>query len=329
MYVETAVINFTATDALSGVANIYWRLGAQQSWQSSNKLTHSSEGSYTIEYYADDVAGNVQPTQYFHFDIIPEDDDPPVTISDIPLSWQSQPVTVTLSASDVITDVEHTYYSTDGTTPTVEYTDPFNVNTEGEHAIKYYSVDTAGNEETVNEDTLKIDMTDPQTTSDAQSSYVESGTVILTPSDNLSGIFETRYKLNNDPWSVGTTIALSGRGKQTIEYYSVDNANNTENSHIDQIDILRTGRRSAGHELQHPVRLDARQSLRPRAPRLRRGVWCVRDGLCDRRSDDHGRVLGRGDRDDLRHRHPGLQRGHAHRRVLLDGRPRQHRDADR
>ena len=238
VYVETAVINFTASDPLSGVANIYWRLGAQQSWQSGNKLTHSVEGSYTIQYYADDVAGNVQPTQFFHFDIIPEDDDPPVTISNIPVTWQSQPVTVTLSASDVITEVEHTYYSTDGTTPTIEYTAPFRVSTEGLHPIKYYSVDTAGNEETVNQDTLKIDMTDPQTTSDAQSSYVESGTVILSPSDNLSGIFETRYKLNNDPWSVGTTITLSGRGKQTIEYYSVDKANNTENSHISQIDLL-------------------------------------------------------------------------------------------
>ena len=52
-------------------------------------------------------------------------------------------MTVTLSASDAFSGVDHTYYTVDGGADTT-YTAPFEIAADGAHDIEYYSIDVAG-----------------------------------------------------------------------------------------------------------------------------------------------------------------------------------------
>jgi hypothetical protein len=67
---------------------------------------------------------------------------------------------VTLSSTD--TDLANIYYTTDGSTPTTSsatYSGPIAINTEGTTTLKFFGVDTAGNQETVQTQTYVIDTT--------------------------------------------------------------------------------------------------------------------------------------------------------------------------
>ncbi|MFH1013336.1 MAG: hypothetical protein V1769_02365 [Thermoplasmatota archaeon] len=73
----------------------------------------------------------------------PVDTTPPVTTCDI---TGTNPVTVTITATDDMSGVNHTYYQLDAAAVT-EYTAPFQVSVPGDHTLMCYSVDKAGNEE--------------------------------------------------------------------------------------------------------------------------------------------------------------------------------------
>jgi hypothetical protein len=72
-----------------------------------------------------------------------EDTTPPVTHCNF---TGTNPVTVTITASDDDSGVNHTYYKLDAAA-WAEYTSPFQVSVPGDHTLMCYSVDKAGNEE--------------------------------------------------------------------------------------------------------------------------------------------------------------------------------------
>jgi hypothetical protein len=91
--------------------------------------------------------------------VISPDSTPPVTKDDAPTGWQGTDVSVHLTATDDKSGVAATHYTVDNSseqTGTV-----VSVSGSGTHAISYYSVDNAGNKESPNSTTVKIDETDP------------------------------------------------------------------------------------------------------------------------------------------------------------------------
>jgi hypothetical protein len=77
--------------------------------------------------------------------------------------YYTSPVTFTLTATDDITGVAHTYFKLDGTQHT--YTGPVTISTDGTHTFSYWSVDNKGNMEAEKSiPSFTIDLTGPTVT---------------------------------------------------------------------------------------------------------------------------------------------------------------------
>lgn len=174
------------------------------------------------------------------------DDKAPTTTSNIPGGWQTTAVTVTLTATDNGKGVNKTYYTTDGTSPKtsptrVQYTSPFTVGGDnplgdGVWTIKYYSYDknTTPNIESIHTATLKVDTESPVTIDNAPTGWQNSAvSIVLTPSDDTSGIKATYYTKNGNAPTIASpqyssSIVFTSDGTYTLKYFSEDNSSNDE-----------------------------------------------------------------------------------------------------
>lgn len=163
---KTATINFIHGD---------WYVSPEQLWGVQN---------------IHDLAGNLiseNPHAEYSTPMVP----PVTTDSGTDANWHNSAVTVTLNCSDVSgSGCKTTYYTTDGSEPTTSSTTGNNVvfNSDGVYTIKYFSVDNAGNVESVktSANQVKIDMTAPNTPtliSPANNAVVNGATLINDWSD--------------------------------------------------------------------------------------------------------------------------------------------------
>jgi hypothetical protein len=130
-YKSDVTVHFTATDALSGVDEV-----SPDVTLSSQSANLSASGSAT------DVAGNRGTTTVSDIRI---DKAAPVTLSDAVSSY-SGTSTVTLTPTDNLSGVAHTYYSFDGGVTVQEGTSAVEA-TPAIYSLTYWSVDLAGNVE--------------------------------------------------------------------------------------------------------------------------------------------------------------------------------------
>ncbi|MDR3685864.1 MAG: hypothetical protein P4L93_02745, partial [Coriobacteriia bacterium] len=243
-YIGTASITLSATDAQSGVQSTYYRLdgGAPTTVSGALLVPPTDTPSRSLQYWSVDASGNVETAHSVGFTVVP-DVTAPVTTSDAkPTYWDD--ATIHLSALDDATDfgVRTTYYYFDsgpvnsGATAVL----PFDAN--GTHTIHFWSVDYAGNTESLKTATFGFgaakDFTAPTTTSSfnpaAGANYNANQSITLSPSDNSggSGVKATYYRVDSNAFTTGTSFTVSGDGLHTFSYYSVDKAGNVESTHV-------------------------------------------------------------------------------------------------
>lgn len=102
--------------------------------------------------------------------------------------------------------------------------------------------DKAGNSTSASSSpAVKIDKTAPTTTATAPTNWNNTDvTVALNASDALSGVKATHYRLDGGADQTGTTVAVSAEGVHTLQFWSVDNAGNTEATKSVQVKIDKT-----------------------------------------------------------------------------------------
>jgi peptidoglycan/xylan/chitin deacetylase (PgdA/CDA1 family) len=165
-------------------------------------------------------------------------------------TWYSQPVSVSLSATDPGTAVTAIRYTTDGSDPTATstlYTGPFTVSSTT--TVKYRAWDMAGNVEATKSRLLQFDST-PAVSSIAcnniacsSSAYTAPVSVSLSALDSGgSGVAEIHYETNGtDPtlFSPLYVSAFTVSATTTVTYRAWDMAGNVEatNSQLIQINI--------------------------------------------------------------------------------------------
>jgi len=159
---------------------------------------------------------------------------PPVTevvydIGFVDNDWFKTSRKVTLVAEDW-TGVSYTMYQIDDGS-FVMYSGPFTISNEGQHILKFYSVDYYGNQESVKTESIKIDKTPPTLDINVYGTkkddwYTSTVDVSLSGTDQLSGLNKIIYKIDQGPWETYSSSLRLSDGENRLWAYSVDNAGN-------------------------------------------------------------------------------------------------------
>jgi hypothetical protein len=142
---------------------------------------------------------------------------------------------VTLAATDEMSGLKSVYHSVNGQ----EYSlySPADFNKEGAYEYKYFATDNVGNAEIPKINRFVLDLSAPKTYHNfvnisGQNVISVNSTIYLTKADSLSGVAQTFYKFDNEPYKpyYGGNIPFQylSDEEHTIAYYSTDNVKNIE-----------------------------------------------------------------------------------------------------
>lgn len=237
-FVSNVSVTLTATDGGWGVNVTMYRIDGG-SWTIYNgSFNMTVDGNYTMEFYSDDYASNVEATKNASVMI---DKVAPQTVS------YSYDYNLLLIANDGVdgSGINVTLYRVFDNTSGIwgawtNYSGMISVGSgPGDYFVEFCSVDVASNNESdmiLHNITLPIiDSIPPVTTattsgkSGANSWFRSAVEITLTATDDKTGINYTKYRVNGGSWTNYTApIQISGEGTQTVEFYSIDYAGNTE-----------------------------------------------------------------------------------------------------
>ncbi len=294
-YVNPVHIGFSTTDNISGLDSQYYQINDSQ-WQPLmyNNISLWEDGIYTIGYRALDKAGNNASIIPFTISI---DGTPPNTNASLAGTagnngWYTGNVIVTLNAVDNTSGINITHYQIDDG-DWQQYQDAFVVSGDGNHTIRYYSVDTAGNTELNETVMVAIDGTEPATAATADPDepsgmhgwYTGEVMVELESTDTTAGVNTTSYRIDGGDWQNYTgPFSVAGDGNHTVEYYSVDHAGNPESSkeaiyRVDTTPPTTTLSLSGdGYEPWFSSDVEATVSASDSISRVNRTMYCLDDG---------------------------------------------------
>lgn len=211
----------------------------------SGHITINDNGDWYIRYYTESLSGGIEEinSQLFKIDRVS-----PVTSGDVTSGvlgnndWYITDVEFNITATDEHSGINITYYCIDTDnicTPTNIYTTSLTLSNNDNNYVRFRSEDNAGNDEEIKEMLIKIDKILPNTTGSVTSGVLEEGKYIstveytLTAYDEISGVYETYYCMDNDNICSPNLIyevplILNDEGEWYIRYYSIDNAGNNQ-----------------------------------------------------------------------------------------------------
>ncbi len=224
----------------SGLAGTYYRLQGASTWTLAPAGSFivqappdgSGDGSHTYQYEAVDAAGNSSAIGSCTVWI--DTTDPTTTASglqpDQHSGWRSTSQLVSFTSSDGSgSGVAATYYTVDGGSPQT-YSAPFWVSGIAQHYVTYWSVDTAGNTESVNSGWVNISNPFVQATglaNDAYSQWQNTAGLVTLNASGVNPPLTIHYSAGAGWMLVGgdsTSFQVSGDGSHEVDYYVTDSS---------------------------------------------------------------------------------------------------------
>ncbi len=252
-YTLPVTFTLTVADALSGNPQAYYRIN-RGAWQNGRQIQIAADGSYQIDYYGQDGAGNRTAIGTFQAKL---DSTPPSTAYLIEgnqgqSGWYTSPLTVKLIATDNVAGVSTTRYQiNNGAWQTGTQ---FLLTGDGLYTLLFYSVDAAGNVETGFPLQLKLDTAAPAAPTAVETfpsgwSRVNRFSVQWANPPDLSGLAGVYYRMDGAPSgnTDGTFSPLTNRldgltvpneGAHSLFLWLRDNAGNADYRNRAQAPLL-------------------------------------------------------------------------------------------
>jgi hypothetical protein len=242
-YVSPATVTLSATDPEGRPVTITYRIDGG-SWTTYSAPFAVGEGAHTLEHYATNDQGLVEPTRSASVNV---DATPPTTTHAFAGTQSGSDyvgsVDLTLTATDATSGVASTRYRLDGGSWTAYTTGPLTITQTGAHTLEYDSTDAAGNVEATHSASFTIQsaVTAPVSTLQLAGDQAASGwytsevTVTLTATG--SGALSIRVRVDAGTWTdYGGPITI-GEGRHALGYYAVDGGGTAEPIRVASIDV--------------------------------------------------------------------------------------------
>lgn len=255
-YVSPVIVTLTATDDVSGVDYTMYNLDSTGWTLYTTPFTVTEDMIHTIQYYSVDTIGNTETVKSTNLKI---DQEPPLTTHTISgdigkNGWYRHIDHIIFTAIDNTSGVVHTYCKVDSGV-WVEYTTPFVFDTDGIHTFEYYSIDNAGNQESIKGPfTLKFDPTPP--TIDLVKFQIDLFTIkfIAEASDSTSGVDYVLFSIDGVQQFNDTTPPYewtwSGYETFTLSAVVYDKAGNSQSDSMSTPYIINTRNLITSYQFQ-------------------------------------------------------------------------------
>src|SRR5699024_2306297 len=205
----------SATDDDSGVESVEYRLDGGEFGPYESPVSVSEVGDHVVDFRATDAAGNTAEDSV-EFSVVeesdPGDSTPPEVVAEVSGEQDADgnyvgSAEVVISATDDDSGVESVEYRLDGG-EFGPYESPVSVSEVGDHVVDFRATDAAGNtaedsvEFSVVEESDPGDSTPPEVVAevsgeqDADGNYVGSAEVVISATDDDSGVESVEYRLD-------------------------------------------------------------------------------------------------------------------------------------
>lgn len=239
-YPNNLAVSLRSEDDMSGLGATFVSTNYADFNEYNGILTFSAEGEYTLQYTSADNVGNIEKTQRRIFAI---DATAPSTYHNVIGVAEGNVISaktkIYLTKEDNASGIHQTFYQIDKS-PWVAYTKgliPLANLEDGDHTLRYYSVDNVQNKENVGEFVFYLDKTSPIMAADIIGDkfmvedrvYFSGRTKMkLTAVDNKSGVKEVLYSIDKESYKKYTDpfYLPNKSGNHTIRYYALDNMAN-------------------------------------------------------------------------------------------------------
>lgn len=199
-YVSSVTVTVTASDAQSGVSVQYSIDGGAWTAYLSPFVVNGDLSSHRVDYQATNGAGTTVSGSNSPIKI---DTTNPTSLLNLTGTaglngWWRSVVTATPTGTDATSGIWTVYYRVDGGAWTSTTTSPVVViSVDGTHTVDWYALDLAGNQQTTQTQTIKIDTVHP------------TGTLIF---DDTSGVTHSRFI------NASVTMADAGSGPLQVRF---------------------------------------------------------------------------------------------------------------
>ena len=225
-YVSSVDLSATASDALSGIASVQYRIDGG-TWTGGASVT-VGDGIHAIEFQAFDVAGNETTTSQT---VWVDTALPNIAVSAEGTlgnnNWYVSPVDLSASATDNLSGIASVQHRVDGGV----WASGVSVTVgDGIHAVEFQAFDKAGNAVTDSQ-TVWVDTVIPDVsistagTLGSNNWYVSPADLSASAADALSGIGSVQYRIDSGTWESGASVTV-GNGIHTISFQAFDKAGN-------------------------------------------------------------------------------------------------------